>query len=105
MSRGSAFVVTASLAGLIPMSSDPLYVLTKHADVLEALGVPLDRTGRVVVEPDVGNTAVHALNAAVGFTVAGPIDKPEKRALLGFCTRDQFLAATGLPDPARGDTP
>jgi NAD(P)-dependent dehydrogenase (short-subunit alcohol dehydrogenase family) len=33
MRQGSAFVVTASLAGLIPMESDPLYVLTKHAVV------------------------------------------------------------------------
>ena len=52
-------------------------------------------TRRVVVEPDVRNTAVHALNAAVGFTVVGPIRKPEKEALLSVCTRDQFLAATG----------
>jgi RimJ/RimL family protein N-acetyltransferase len=56
-------------------------------------------TRRVVVEPDVRNTAVHALNAAVGFTVAGPIAKPEKTALLSFCTREQFLAAT------RGEVP
>jgi NAD(P)-dependent dehydrogenase (short-subunit alcohol dehydrogenase family) len=33
MRSGSVFVVTASLAGLIPMESDPLYVLTKHAVV------------------------------------------------------------------------
>jgi RimJ/RimL family protein N-acetyltransferase len=56
-------------------------------------------TRRVVVEPDVRNTAVHALNAAVGFSVLGPIRKPEKDALLSVCTRDQFHAAT------RGDVP
>ncbi len=33
MQPGSAFVVTSSLAGLIPMDSDPLYSLTKHAVV------------------------------------------------------------------------
>ncbi|MBO4207697.1 GNAT family N-acetyltransferase [Micromonospora echinofusca] len=54
---------------------------------------------RVVVEPDVRNRAVHALNAAVGFTVVGPLAKPEKTALLSVCTRDQFLAAT------RGEVP
>ncbi|GAA1797425.1 GNAT family N-acetyltransferase [Luedemannella flava] len=54
-------------------------------------------TRRVVVEPDVRNTAVHALNAAVGFTVLGPIAKPEKAALLSVCTREQFLDATGVP--------
>ncbi|MFI6482859.1 GNAT family N-acetyltransferase [Nonomuraea sp. NPDC050663] len=48
---------------------------------------------RVVVEPDIRNHAVHALNAAVGFEVAGPVDKPEKRALLSFCTRERFRGA------------
>ncbi|MFJ8164980.1 GNAT family N-acetyltransferase [Streptomyces sp. NPDC096136] len=51
---------------------------------------------RVVVEPDVRNTAVHALNEAVGFVPEGPVTKPEKEALLSFCTRAQFEAATAL---------
>jgi RimJ/RimL family protein N-acetyltransferase len=53
-------------------------------------------TRRVVVEPDVSNKAVHALNEAVGFEAVREIDKPEKRALLSFCTRAQFLAAQGV---------
>ncbi|MET7748983.1 GNAT family N-acetyltransferase [Micromonospora sp. NPDC005367] len=53
-------------------------------------------TERVVVEPDVRNTAVHALNAAVGFEVVGAITKPEKDALLSICTRAGFHSATGL---------
>ena len=58
---------------------------------------------RVVVEPDLRNTAVHALNAAVGFQVVGPVAKPEKTALLSICTRDRFRsAARGL---TRGVTP
>ncbi|MFH8340401.1 GNAT family N-acetyltransferase [Streptomyces sp. AM6-12] len=48
---------------------------------------------RVVVEPDVRNTAVHALNAAVGFVAEREIRKPEKTALLSFCTREQFTKA------------
>ncbi len=48
---------------------------------------------RVVVEPDVRNDKVHALNAAVGFEVAGTIALPDKQALLSFCTRGQFAAA------------
>jgi hypothetical protein len=48
---------------------------------------------RVVVEPDVRNTAVHALNATVGFDVVGTIAKPEKDALLSICTRARFEAA------------
>ena len=54
-------------------------------------------TRRVVVEPDVRNTAVHRLNAAVGFEVLGPVRKPEKEALLSVCTRAQFLTAIGTP--------
>ncbi|MFI8486455.1 GNAT family N-acetyltransferase [Streptomyces rubrogriseus] len=50
-------------------------------------------TRRVVVEPDVTNTAVHALNAAVGFVPEREIQKPEKKALLSFCTREQFAKA------------
>lgn len=50
------------------------------------------RTLRVVVEPDVRNTAVHALNAAVGFEVVGRIEKPEKDAYLSICTREKFEA-------------
>ncbi|MFF0512667.1 GNAT family N-acetyltransferase [Streptomyces sp. NPDC004250] len=50
-------------------------------------------TARVVVEPDVANKAVHALNAAVGFVPEREIQKPEKKALLSLCTRDQFEKA------------
>ncbi|MEU9392569.1 GNAT family N-acetyltransferase [Streptomyces sp. NPDC048324] len=48
---------------------------------------------RVVVEPDVANKAVHALNAAVGFVPEREIQKPEKKALLSFCTRERFEQA------------
>ncbi|MER6562837.1 GNAT family N-acetyltransferase [Streptomyces sp. NPDC001027] len=51
---------------------------------------------RVVVEPDVSNKAVHALNEAVGFVPEREIHKPEKQALLSFCTREQFASATGV---------
>ena len=49
---------------------------------------------RVVVEPDVRNTKVHTLNAAVGFEVVHIIAKPEKDALLSVCPRSAFEAAT-----------
>ncbi|WKK24521.1 GNAT family N-acetyltransferase [Streptomyces olivoreticuli] len=58
-------------------------------------------TRRVVVEPDVRNTAVHALNAAVGFETVRTVEKPEKEALLSVCTRDRFLHASG-PAATRG---
>ncbi|MFI7384626.1 GNAT family N-acetyltransferase [Streptomyces sp. NPDC049813] len=56
---------------------------------------------RVVVEPDVRNKAVHALNAAVGFVPDREIAKPEKEALLSFCTRAQFEAATAVAGEVR----
>ncbi|MFJ1746138.1 GNAT family N-acetyltransferase [Streptomyces sp. NPDC088116] len=51
---------------------------------------------RVVVEPDVRNTAVHALNEAVGFRIVEKIEKPEKDAYLSVCTREMFLASQGV---------
>ncbi|MER7998691.1 GNAT family N-acetyltransferase [Streptomyces sp. NPDC095613] len=49
---------------------------------------------RVVVEPDVRNTSVHALNEAVGFRIVERIAKPEKDAYLSECTREMFRAAS-----------
>ncbi|MQA03420.1 MAG: GNAT family N-acetyltransferase [Streptosporangiales bacterium] len=49
---------------------------------------------RIVVEPDVGNEAVQALNAAVGFRVEKTVTLPEKQALLSTCTRTDFHEAT-----------
>ncbi|MFC8272392.1 GNAT family N-acetyltransferase [Streptomyces sp. NPDC057271] len=60
-------------------------------------------TERVVVEPDVANKAVHALNEAVGFVPEREIQKPEKKALLSFCTRARFEAAVGVA--ASGELP
>lgn len=52
-------------------------------------------THRVVVEPDTRNTAVHALNKAVGFEILRTVSLLSKDAYLSTCTRDQFLAARG----------
>jgi NAD(P)-dependent dehydrogenase (short-subunit alcohol dehydrogenase family) len=84
MERGSAFVVTASLAGLIPMESDPLYVLTKHAVVGYARSVaPLlePRGIRVnLVCPGIVRTPMTA-DAQAGLDAAGfPLMEPEQIA-------------------------
>ncbi|MFF5791775.1 GNAT family N-acetyltransferase [Paeniglutamicibacter sp. NPDC012692] len=61
---------------------------------------------RIVVEPDAGNTAIHSLNSRLGFRPAGRIelpagpDTPAKTALLSFCTRADFAAATRGPSTA-----
>jgi RimJ/RimL family protein N-acetyltransferase len=49
-------------------------------------------TRRVVVEPDVRNRAVHALNVAVGFRVVRTVTLPDKQALFSVCTREQYQA-------------
>ncbi|MGV9316975.1 GNAT family N-acetyltransferase [Streptomyces sp. NPDC003691] len=53
---------------------------------------------RVVVEPDVRNTAVHALNAYAGFEISGRIRTPEKEAYLSFCTREAFENSAAMAD-------
>lgn len=69
----------------------PVHGFTRAAIVtVMAMLFSDEATERVVVEPDVRNTAVHALNAAVGFRVAATVTLPDKRALLSFCARDDF---------------
>ena len=79
---------------LVAPTDEPVHGFTREVigSVMELLFA--DRaTRRVVVEPDVRNDAVHALNAAVGFEPAGTVELPGKQALLSFCTREQFEAA------------
>ncbi|MFE1775935.1 GNAT family N-acetyltransferase [Streptomyces sp. NPDC059008] len=74
-----------------PLHGFTLAVLTTVMEMLFADPA----TRRVVVEPDTRNTAVHALNKAVGFEVQRTVSLPSKDACLSTCTRDQFLAAQG----------
>ncbi|MER5526906.1 GNAT family N-acetyltransferase [Streptomyces sp. NPDC002677] len=79
---------------LTPATDTPVHGFTKAvitAVVAHLFEDPAAR--RIVVEPDVHNTAVHALNEAVGFVPVGEIEKPEKKALLSFCTRERFEKA------------
>ncbi|WP_279671898.1 GNAT family N-acetyltransferase [Flexivirga meconopsidis] len=55
-----------------------------------------DAVRRVVVEPDIANTAVHRLNAAVGFVPLREITLPAKTALLSVCTREDFKTSESL---------
>ena len=84
MRPGSVFVVTASLAGLVPMASDPLYVLTKHAVVgyarsmaplLEADGIRINLVCPGIVRTPMTEPAQASLDAA-GF----PLMEPEQIA-------------------------
>ena len=50
--------------------------------------------GRVVVEPDVRNTAVLVKNAEVGFERLHDVELPEKRAAFSVCTPGAFRRVT-----------
>ncbi|GFH33974.1 GNAT family N-acetyltransferase [Streptomyces pacificus] len=87
---------------LVAPTTTPIHGFTRAvitAVMRELFADPATR--RVVVEPDVGNKAVHALNEAVGFVPEREIRKPEKKALLSFCTRERFEAATGVTEVPR----
>ncbi|WP_158318735.1 GNAT family N-acetyltransferase [Advenella mimigardefordensis] len=45
---------------------------------------------RVIVEPDIRNEKVRALNRRVGFEEVGPISLPSKQAMLSIATRSAF---------------
>jgi siderophore synthetase component/RimJ/RimL family protein N-acetyltransferase len=59
-------------------------------------------TRRVVVEPDIRNFKIHALNRRAGFRYQRAIALPNKTAHLAFCTReDHERARSRRPDGAR----
>ena len=65
-----------------------------------------ERTQRIVVEPDVRNAKIAALNARMGFVPAGTISLPDKEALLSFCTREDYhRALRGLNTPGSALAP
>jgi NAD(P)-dependent dehydrogenase (short-subunit alcohol dehydrogenase family) len=78
---GGAIVVTASLAGLVAFSPDPIYTLTKHAVIglVRALAPQLEEKGITInavcpgmtATPLVGDEGIAALRAA-GFPLIDP---------------------------------
>lgn len=50
---------------------------------------------RIVVEPDINNEKIHALNKRAGFEYQKVITLPNKTAHLAFCSREQYRAARG----------
>ena len=106
MREGSAFVVTASLAGLIPMASDPLYVLTKHAvvgyarsmaEVLEPRGIRVNIVCPGIVRTPMTEPAQADLDAS-GF----PLMEPEQiaQAVL-LAARSELTGQAWVCQPGR----
>ncbi len=52
-----------------------------------------DLVNRVVVEPDVNNKKIHALNVKAGFQYESTIELPHKKAALAFCERVNYKTA------------
>jgi RimJ/RimL family protein N-acetyltransferase len=78
---------------LVAPTDTPVHGFTRaviRAVMTELFADPAVR--RVIVEPDVRNTAVHVLNETVGFEIIERITKPEKDAYLSICTRERFEA-------------
>ena len=109
MREGSAFVVTASLAGLIPMESDPLYVLTKHAVVgyarsmaplLEPRGIRINLVCPGIVRTPMTADAQERLDAA-GF----PLLEPEQvAAAVLVAGRSELTGQAWVCQPGREPT-
>jgi NAD(P)-dependent dehydrogenase (short-subunit alcohol dehydrogenase family) len=109
MPAGSAFVITASLAGLIPMASDPLYVLTKHAvvgyarsmaQVLEPRGIRVNLVCPGIVRTPMTEPEQAKLDAA-GF----PLMEPEQIAeAVLVAARSELTGQAWVCQPGREPT-
>jgi len=109
MPEGSVFVVTASLAGLIPMESDPLYVLTKHAvvgyarsmaPVLEPRGIRINLICPGIVRTPMTDDVQADLDAS-GF----PLMEPEQIAdAVLFAARSEQTGQAWVCQPGREPT-
>ena len=109
MRPGSAFVVTASLAGLIPMPSDPLYVLTKHAvvgysrsmaEVLEPRGIRVNLVCPGIVRTPMTEPEQDKLDAA-GFPLMEPEQIAEAVLVAG---RSELTGQAWVCQPGREPT-
>ena len=83
MPAGGSIVVTASLAGLGPMPSDPIYALTKHALIgfvrsvapqLEERGIRINAVCPGIVDTPLLDAAGRAALEAAGFPLLQPGD-------------------------------
>jgi siderophore synthetase component/RimJ/RimL family protein N-acetyltransferase len=63
------------------------------------------RHRRVVVEPDIRNARIAALNAAAGFRVEREVKLADKTAALSTCTRGQFRQSEMMRRGKDGDDP
>jgi NAD(P)-dependent dehydrogenase (short-subunit alcohol dehydrogenase family) len=106
--RGSAFVVTASLAGLTAMPTDPIYTLTKHAVVgfvrsvapqLEQRGVRINAVCPGIVDsPMLDKGGQRAAFEASGFPLLLP---EEVAAAVLLAARSELTGQAWALQPGR----
>jgi NAD(P)-dependent dehydrogenase (short-subunit alcohol dehydrogenase family) len=106
MAPGSAIVVTASLAGLIPAQSDVIYTLTKHAVVgfvravapqLSARGIRINMVNPGFVDTPMVDDVRDAF-AEAGFPLLDPGDVAEAVLL---AARDEETGQAWVVQPGR----
>lgn len=107
MQPGSAIVVTASLAGLVPMERDPVYTLTKHALIgfVRSVAPQLERNGvRIAaVAPGFVDTPLVDDEARVTMEAAGfPLLRAEEVAeAVLLAARDERSGEVWVCQPGR----
>ena len=106
MAPGSAIVVTASLAGLVPTEGDVIYTLTKHAVVgfvravapqLSARGIRINMVNPGFVDTPMVDELRHAFTDA-GFPLLQPEDVAEAVLL---AARDEETGQAWVVQPGR----
>ena len=111
MRPGSAFVVTASLAGLTPMPEDPVYTLTKHAVVgfVRAVAPQLAERGIRInaICPGFADTPLVGEASKQRFRAAGfPLLQPEEVAAAALAAaRSEETGQAWFVQPGRPAEP
>jgi NAD(P)-dependent dehydrogenase (short-subunit alcohol dehydrogenase family) len=104
MQDGSAIVVTASLAGLVPVESDPVYALTKHAVIgfVRSAALRYERVRINAVCPGLVDTpmtaSVRAALDATGFPLIPPEDVAEA---VWLAANDELTGQAWIVQPGR----
>lgn len=103
---GGLYTVEAGDRGMHILIAPPTQPLRSFTWAVFALTMDVlfadVRVERVVVEPDIANRGIHALNRRAGFVYERQIDLPGKTAWLASCTRHDHEAAMAqlTPDQA-----
>ncbi|HTW99515.1 MAG TPA: SDR family NAD(P)-dependent oxidoreductase [Acidimicrobiales bacterium] len=110
MRPGGVIVATASLAGLVPMASDPIYTLTKHAVVgfVRSVAPQLEQRGIRIcaVAPGIVDTALIGSSRQALVEAGFPLLSPGEVARAALAAaRDAECGAIWAVQPGRQPEP